>query len=221
MDTATTSDNDIQRLVLAELSWDPRVEPHEIGVAVNDHVVTLAGFVDSYTKKLAAEEAAHRVSGVRAVTNELEVRVPEHGAPDDEELAQAVVRSLEWDTEVRPGDVEISVVSGWVTLRGLVAWQYEREAAEYVAGRLKGVRGVINQIEVRPKVDAEGVHHEIRNALVRSAETNADRIHVDVEGTTVVLTGYVRSRGEKNEAARAAWCAPGVTRVANGLEIEL
>jgi osmotically-inducible protein OsmY len=220
MNTATTSDNDIQRLVLAELAWDPRVEPHEIGVAVNEHVVTLAGFVDSYTKRIAAEEAAHRVHGVHAVVNELQVRLPEHAQPDDEELAQAVLRSLEWDTDIDEDAIEVTVAHGWVTLRGEVAWQHERQAAEYAASRLRGVQGVINRIEVRPHVDPTGIHHEIQDALIRGAETDADRIQVSVEGTKVTLTGQVVSRSEKNAAARAAWLAPGVTELDNQLEIE-
>ena len=198
MNTATTSDNDIQRLVLAELAWDPRVEPHEIGVAVNEHVVTLAGFVDSYTKKVAAEQAAHRVHGVHAVANDLVVRLPEHATPDDEELAQTVIRSMEWDTDIDEEAIDVSVVNGWVTLRGEVAWHHERQAAEHSASRLKGVRGVINQIQVRPRVDPTGVHHEIKDALIRAAETDAELIHVSVEGTKVTLTGRVElDRGEE------------------------
>jgi osmotically-inducible protein OsmY len=150
--SGTRSDQDIQRDVLAELKWDARVQPNEVGVAVKDGVVTLTGWVDSYTKKWAAEEAALRVRGVRAVANDIEVRLPTSAERTDADIAAAVVRALEWDAFVPVDKIQVTVSKGWVTLRGEVEWQYQKLDAERVARRITGVRGVTNLITVKPRV---------------------------------------------------------------------
>lgn len=225
MSTSVTSrtDEEIQRDVLDELKWDARVQPNEIGVAVKDGVVTLTGWVDSYTKKWAAEEAAHHVPGAKAVANDIEVRLPASSERTDADVAAAVTRALEWDALVPVDKLDITVSKGWVTLRGEVEWQYQKEDAERVARRITGVRGVVNFITVRPRVkpSPDELKRKIENALVRDAETDANRITVEVHGDKVVLKGTVRSWAEKQEAERVAWSAPGVASVDNQITILL
>jgi osmotically-inducible protein OsmY len=146
------TDAEIQRDVLSELKWEPRVQPNEIGVIVKDGIVTLTGSVDSYTRKYAAEEAAHRVRGVKAVANEIEVRLPSSSERSDADIAAAAVRALEWDAMIPIEKLDVTVSKGWVTLRGEVEWQYQREDAYNVVRRLSGVKGVTNLIVVRPRV---------------------------------------------------------------------
>jgi osmotically-inducible protein OsmY len=216
------SDEQIQRDVLDELKWDARVQPNEIGVAVKDGIVALTGWVDSFAKKWVAERAAHRVHGVMAVVNDIEVRLPGSAERSDEDLALAATRALEWDTLVPMENVELTVSKGTVTLRGEVEWEFERQEAERAVRRLSGVRGVINAITVRPRVTAspQELQQKIENALVRNAETDAQRITIDVDGSKVILRGTVRSWMEKREAERIAWSSPGVTSVDNRIQIE-
>jgi osmotically-inducible protein OsmY len=223
MATVTTirSDEQIQRDVLEELKWDTRVQPNEIGVAVKDGVVTLTGWVDSYTKKWAAEEAAHRVRGAHAVANDIEVQLPSSAERTDTDIAAQAVRALEWDAYVPIERIDLTVSKGWVTLRGEVDTAFQSRDAERVVHRLSGVRGVTNLITVRPrnKPSPEDLQRRIEDALLRSAETDAERITVEVDGSRVILKGTVRSWAEREDAERVAWSAPGITSVDNRITI--
>ena len=179
--------------------------------------------MDSYTKKWTAEEAAHRVRGVVAVANDIEVRLPGSAERTDADIAAAAVRALEWDAQVPIENIDVTVSKGWVTLRGVVDWRYQKDDAEWVVRRLTGVRGVTNLITVRPRVSPspEELKRRIEDSLVRSAETDAERIKVEVKGDKVILSGTVRAWAEKKEAERVAWSAPGVREVENRITVVL
>jgi osmotically-inducible protein OsmY len=213
------TDEQIQTDVFAELKWDARVLPNEIGVAVKNGIVTLTGWVDSYVKRWAAEEAAHRVRGVVAVANDLEVRLSSSAERADPDIAAAAVNALKWDAFVPLDQIKVTVSKGWITLEGEVDWQYQKVDAERVVSRLAGVKGVTNFITVRPSVTPQGVKMMIEDALVRSVKTDAKRITVQVQGSKVILKGTVRSWTERDEAERAAWQAPGITEVSNQIAI--
>ncbi len=219
--STTPTDAQIQRDVLEELSWDARVAPNDIGVTVRDSIVTLTGWVDGFSKKWAAERTAHRVRGVSAVANDIDVRLPSSAERTDSDVAAAATRALEWDAFVPIEQTEVTVSRGWVTLNGEVEWEFQRREAERAIRRLSGVRGVTNLISVQPRVSpsSQELHDKIEQALVRSAETDAQGLSIEVSGATVVLHGRVRTWSEKEEAARVAWSAPGVSMVDNHITV--
>ena len=221
MATATFihTDEEIRDDVLAELKWDPQVQASEIGVAVKDGVVALTGWVDSYLKKWRAEEDTERVAGVKAVANDIEVKLATEQT--DSDIAAAAIRALEWDANIPAGKISLVVSKGWVTLNGEVEWQFQRQEAESAVRRLRGVKGVGNLIAVKPQSTPSELKKKIEHALTRSAEVDAKSITVEVQGSKAILKGKVRSWAEKHEAEQAAWLAPGITSVENKIEIVL
>ena len=217
----TKSDSEIQQAVMRELKWDTRVEETEVGVTVERGVVTLTGTVDGYAKKLAAQEAAHRVFGVLDVANDIQVRHPGSTGRTDAEIAKAVRNALEWDVWVDQERIKSTVSEGWVTLEGNVSLLREREDVERCVRRLGGVRGVANKIEVKPeKIKADDVREAIEEALERRAEREAQHIKVEVHDGGVKLSGRVRSWAEKRAILGIVSHAPGVRAVDDNLYVD-
>jgi osmotically-inducible protein OsmY len=219
MAVSTRTDEEIQADVLEELKWDSRVQPNEIGVMVKDGIVTLMGWVDSYMKKIAAEEAARRVRGVKAIANDIEVRLPGAAERTDTDLAKAVLNALRWEAAILADKLDVTVSRGWVTLKGEVEYGFQKRLAEQAVQRLSGVKGVTNLIVVKPHVLPTDLKQRIEKALIRNAETDARNIMVEVEGSKVILRGTVRSYAEKKAAEEAAWVAPGITEVENRIVV--
>jgi osmotically-inducible protein OsmY len=217
---AMTSDAAIQQAVIEELTWDTRVDATDVGVEVDQGVVTLTGTVDSYAKRLAAQEAAHRVAGVLDVANDIRVHLPGGRTRTDTEIAQAVRHALEWDALVPDERIQSTVTDGWVTLAGTVDSWSQREDAEVAVRRLAGVHGVTDAITITaPRVAPDTVRQAIESALSRRAVREADRIRVTVRDNTVTLTGIVHSWEEKRAVVGAAAHAPGVAHIDDQLRI--
>jgi len=210
------TDTQLHDSVQRQLEWDPEIESHDVAVTASDGVVTLTGFVHSYATKLAAEQSVKRVRGVRAVANDIQVVLRSERA--DPDIAKDAVHALRVHTMV-PNQITVIVRNGFITLEGAVEWMFQKVAAGSVVMFLDGVRGVSNLIQVKPAASADRVKTEIDEALHRSAEVDAQHIRVEADGTIVTLSGHVRSCYEKQEAERAAWAAPGVTRVENRIVV--
>jgi osmotically-inducible protein OsmY len=215
----TDADTKLQHDVLAELEWDPSVDASQIGVTAKDGVVTLTGVVSSFADKMAAERAAKRVYGVRAVANDIEVKLPGGAERTDSEIAAAAVNALKWDTSVPGEAITVTVRNGWITLEGEVEWFYQKDAAERAVRLLKGVKGVVNNIKVKSRVSPGDIKDKIEEAFKRNAEIDARRITVEAHDGKVILSGRVRSWAERDEAEQAAWSAPGVTAVENHITV--
>jgi osmotically-inducible protein OsmY len=213
------TDLEIKKNVESELNWEPSINAAEIGVAVKDGIVTMTGRVQSYWDKVAAEHAADRVAGVKAVVNDLEIRLPYASERTDEDIARAAVDSLNWSVLVPKDRIKVKMSKGWITLEGTVDWQFQKTAAESAVRKLIGVKGVSNLVDVKPRVSKVEVKASIEAALKRSAELDANRIKVEADGDRVILTGTVHSLFEREEAERAAWKAPGVHSVDNRIKV--
>jgi osmotically-inducible protein OsmY len=216
--TKSTSSS-LQHDVLAELEWDPSIDATKIGVSAEDGVITLTGHVKNYASKWAAERIVRGVHGVKAIANDLEVRLPGDSKRDDTDIAKAAIEAMRWNVAVPSDKVKVAVSKGWITLSGELDWQYQKHAAEQSVHYLRGVRGVTNDIHVSPRVVASDVKQKIEAALKRSAEVDARKISVETSDSRVTLRGNVRSWAEHEDAVHAAWAAPGVRTVVDELRI--
>jgi len=214
------NEHQLRHDVLDELEYDPSVNAAHIGVGVNAGVVTLTGFVSSYSEKLAAERAARRVKGVKAIAEEIEIRLPSDKKVADDEIAARAVDILKWRVGFPANRISVKVEKGIVTLTGDVDWRYQKSEAEAVVHNLAGVAGVANLIRVNSAVQVPEVKEKIQKALHRSADLDASRITVQIDGGKVVLGGKVHASYERDIAERAAWSAPGVTEVQDHILIE-
>jgi osmotically-inducible protein OsmY len=211
----------LRRDVLAELEYDPSIDARKIGVAVEDGIVTLTGEVSTFAEKWNAERAVERVEGVRAIVNKIEVKIV--GDYSDADIAREAADALRWNLMVPPGKVIPKVENGYITLTGEVNYDFQRRAAEKAVRYIPGVKGVINLITIKPKVEAEeikkSIKQQIDEALKRMATVDAENIQVEVQGSEIILRGMVRSWAERHEAEKAAWSAPGVTSVKNYITV--
>jgi osmotically-inducible protein OsmY len=219
MSIGTLSDRDlhVKAQVVHQLDWDPEVDASSVGVAAKAGVVTLTGYVDSYTAKLAAERAAKRVRGVRGVANDIEVRLKI--GRTDADIAADVVRALELRGSV-PETVQAAVHQGYVSMSGKVAWLYQSRDAENAVRHVRGVRGVFNHIDVAGGAVARDVRHRIIEAMHRSADLDARHVSVAVSAGVATLTGRVTTCQQREIAAAAAACAPGIVQVRNSIRVE-
>jgi osmotically-inducible protein OsmY len=207
------TDQGLKQSVLDELIWEPSVDGAHIGVTAQGGVVTLTGHVGSYAEKCAAERAAGRVSGVKAIAEELEIRYLYGVGHGDEDIAKQALNVLNWDLSVPKDKVKVKVEKGWITLSGDVSWYYQKNAAESDVRKLLGVMGVSNEIAIKPSVQASDVQKKIKAAFGRNAEFEAANIIVSTDGGKVTLSGRVDSYYERTLAEDTAWSAPGVTHV--------
>ncbi|MGA2714890.1 MAG: BON domain-containing protein [Bryobacteraceae bacterium] len=218
MQAMNEKDRQLREAVARQLEWDPQVTSNDISVAATDHVITLTGFVHNYNEKYAAENAAKSVYGVKAVANDIEVKLK--AARTDPEIARDVAHAIKLDVTVPDDGIKAAVQEGFVTLEGAVEWNFQRISVETCARNVPGVRGVMNRIVVKPKaVSSVDVLHKIEDALRRSAEVDARRITVSTTNGTVHLHGSVRSWAERDEAEKAAWAAPGVSEVIDYISV--
>lgn len=212
-------DSQLQHDVIAELEWEPSVDSSQIGVAAKSGVITLTGAVPRYVEKMEAERLAKSIAGVKAVANDIEVRLPGASERNDTDIATAALNALKWHTSISDDKIKLSVRNGWVTLDGNVDWQFQRQAARDAVGYLVGVKGVTNDIALSAKPKAKDIKNKIEAAFKRKAELDASHVQVDAVDGAVKLKGYVESWMEFSEAERVAWAAPGVASVDNELTV--
>ena len=214
------TDSQLQKDVGEELKWEPQVTASQIGVQVKDGVVTLSGEVSSFAEKWNAERAAQRVSGVNALAVDLTVKISGLGARTDADIARSAENVLEWSTSVPDGAIKVMVEKGYITLTGDVDWQYQRLAAASSIRFLSGVTGVSDQIAIKPALKVSAVKSDIDNALKRAASADAKKIHVEIHGADVTLTGKVQNWAERDTATTSAWGTPGVRSVIDKMTID-
>jgi osmotically-inducible protein OsmY len=213
------NDNQLQKSVQAELSWEPSITAAHIGVAAKEGIVTLTGHVNTYAEKHAAEKATGRVKGVKGVAEELEVRLSFETKRTDEEIAASAVDRLAWDVSVPRDSVKIRVENGWVTMTGQVDWNFQKDAANQDLRRLFGVVGISDHITIKPRVNVSNLSDDITHALHRSWFFDRDNVSVTASGGKVTLRGSVPTFEDKQVAAWTAWGASGVTDVENDISV--
>ncbi len=214
------SDAEIKTDVLAELEYEPSVKVADIGVLVKDGTVTLNGFATSYAEKWEAVRAAKRVSGVTAIADDIKVKLWDSFVRTDGDIATTAANQIKWITSIPTGKVQLTVSDGWITLEGELEWWFEKNEAERAVQSLAGVKGVTNEIKIKPKVSAPVIEFDIERALERNALLDDRDIEVAVSGTKVTLRGTVSNYSEREEAVRIAWAAAGVTSVDDKLDID-
>jgi osmotically-inducible protein OsmY len=213
------SNADLQKDIYEELRWDPRVHEGDIGVSVSDGIITLSGHIPSYAEKWAAEEATKKVAGVTAVANEIEVKLPGNQVKDDVEIAKAALTAIKWHVWIPQDAVKVVVNKGWVSLSGPVKFEFQRQAVLDAVRHLAGVRGVTDEISIQPAVKAKDIQYQIKQALHRHAEDDANNIQVTVTDGEVQLSGKVYSWSEKIEAEWAAMATVGVRKVKSNVQV--
>ena len=213
------SDSSLRQDILDELEFEPSIDANDIGVAVEDGIVTLSGHVPNYSQKQAVERAVARVKGVRGIAEEIEVRYPGGSGVADDEIARRVLDTLKWGNQVPDGKVQVTVQKGWVTLTGKLDWNYQKTGASGAIRDLKGVTGITNSIELKSGVTSVDVRKRIEEALKRSAEVEARDIKIDVAGDKVTLKGRVKTWNERWLVEDTAWATPGVSHVSDELVV--
>ncbi|WHZ18101.1 MAG: transport-associated protein [Rhodanobacteraceae bacterium] len=212
------NDKELRQLVIDELEFEPSIDAADIGVAAENGVVTLSGYVTDYMQKMAAERAAWRVKGVKGIAQKIEVRLPGDKKQNDDEIAQRALNILAWNTVIPRDQVRVRVANGWITLTGSVNWNYQRQAAENEVRKLGGVKGVTNDITLNSVAKVGDVRRRIQDALKRHAEVEADAVRVDIrDDGTVRIDGRVDNWSEMQAVERAVWSAPGVRKVEDHL----
>ena len=214
------TDASIRRDVESELQWDPSIDDKRIGVIVNNGVVTLTGEVDHFAGKWASEDVTKRVSGVRAIANDIQVKIPLSGVRTDTDIAEAAANAMQWNVSTGGAEIKPVVKDGWVTLSGKVNWGFQRTSAENGVRSLIGVKGLTNDIQVASTIKVADVKQKIEDAFKRHALLDAKDIEVKVDSSTVTLKGHVHTWQEHDDAVRAAWAAPGVANVENRLSVQ-
>ncbi|MGZ5243111.1 MAG: BON domain-containing protein [Bacteroidia bacterium] len=209
----------LQTDVQNEIAWEPKLRNVQIGVSAKDGIVTLSGQVNHYSEKMAAESAAMRVAGVKCIAEDIEVKIPGDNTKSDTEIAEMALNTLKWNTAVPDEEIKLKVDNAWITLSGSVSWKYQSQAAQKALEMLEGVKGVTNEIEIRPNADANDVQSKITYALERNALIEAKNITVESKDGEVILSGSLDSWAEYHEAERAAWSAPGVHKVDNRIVV--
>jgi osmotically-inducible protein OsmY len=220
IDTLDKTDTEIKTDVLSELKYDPSLKVTEIGVLVNDGVVTLNGYTTSFDEKLAAVYAVKRVAGVVAIADDIELHIPDANHRTDGEIAAAAAHKIAWATTIPTGTVEITVRNGWIILEGEVEWWYQKNAAETVMRSISGVHGVSSSISIKPTDKIPAVGMDIEAAIDRNAMLDASKIRIEIVGSKVILHGTVRTLAQREEAERIAWAAQGVFSVEDHLAVK-